>query len=173
MASKFDVDQLRLQIEALLLDYPDLADDEILRADMLDGETDIKQVLNSLYLSNNEHKIAMDAIDKHVEVYKLQIDDVKARKGRFERRIEFLRELMLKILQAANLKKLELPIVTLVQTHRTKLIGEPDPDQLPDALCIVRREASRSKIKEALQAGQQVPGMTLSNATPSLMIKVR
>jgi hypothetical protein len=52
----FNVDQLRHEIEALVRDYPDLAEDDVLRADMLDGETEITGVLTALVKAERTNK---------------------------------------------------------------------------------------------------------------------
>jgi hypothetical protein len=43
-----NVVQIEREIERLLIDYPELAEDETLRADMIDGETDAKAVLSRI-----------------------------------------------------------------------------------------------------------------------------
>jgi hypothetical protein len=167
MPSAFDVDQLRLSIEALLRDYPDLGEDEILRADMLDAETEIGSVLASLYAAVDEDWSDIDKLDR-------QIDERKARKARLARRVEFLRALMLKVLQSANLKKFRLPEATLSQrASQPQIVGEPDVDTLPPDLVRVTIEPNRAAIREALMNGQDVPGLFLSNAPPALSINVK
>src|SRR4051812_19010471 len=102
MASMFNIDELRTAIETLLRDYPDLAEDEMLRADMLDGETDIRTVMTALLQAVDNNKFMAGAISA-------RIAELTARKARFARRIEFLRGLILKVLQSADLKRFELP----------------------------------------------------------------
>ncbi len=58
MTMRVDVDALRQSIDALLITYPELAEDEQLRADMLDGETDLALVLARLVDEAND--AAMD-----------------------------------------------------------------------------------------------------------------
>ena len=167
MASMFDVDQLRLQIEAVLRDYPELADDEILRADMLDGATDIEAVLTSLFRSSSRDKSMADAITA-------RIDQMSARRARFKSRVEFARSLMLKVLQSADRKKFELPEATLSQrASQPQIVGEVSGDDLPDDLVRISREPDRVKIREALLARREVPGLTLSNSPPTLAVNTR
>ncbi|MET3995008.1 hypothetical protein ABID65_006674 [Bradyrhizobium sp. S3.9.2] len=163
----FSIDQLRLDIERLLLDYPDLADDEILRADMLDGETNIKDVLTTLVAAIDDHKTLTEAISARTQ-------QLAGRRARFARRTEFLRELVLKVLQAADLKKIELAEATLSQrATQPQIIGEVEADQLPDELCKITREPSRTKIREALLKGEVIPGLALSNSPPTLTINTK
>ena len=167
MANKFDVTQLRLQIENLLRDYPDLAEDEMLRADMLDGETNIYGVLMSLFQATDNNKFMLDAITGRVQ-------QLAGRKARFARRIEFLRGLMLQVLQTADLKKVELPEATLSQrATQPQIVGEPDVEQLPNDLLKITIEPDRTKIRAALLDHRELPGLSLSNAAPTLAINVK
>lgn len=163
----FNIDQLRTDIEALLRDYPDLAEDEMLRADMLDGETDIRTALTALFQAVDNNKFMVNAIAARSA-------ELSARKARFARRIEFLRGLILKVLQSAELRKYELPEATLSQrAGQQQIIGEPEVASLPDDLLRTTVEPDRAKIREALMAGRDLPGLTLSNAAPALAINVK
>ncbi|MEH2525824.1 MULTISPECIES: siphovirus Gp157 family protein [unclassified Bradyrhizobium] len=157
---------LTQQIEALLREYPDLADDEILLADMLEGQTDLANVLTSLIVALDDAKALRDGTAGRLE-------ELTARKARFGRRMEFVRSLILRIMEAAQLPKVELPEATLsLRKNQQALIGEGDGD-LPDELCKIKREPDRKKIKEAIQGGREVPGFTLNNAPPSLTVRVK
>lgn len=163
----FDVDELRRAIEALICEYPDLAEDEMLRADMLDGETDIKAVLAELFEATDDNRSMIAALTDRVH-------QLTTRRTRFTRRVEFLRELMLKILQSADLKKVELAEVTLSQRRTPpQIVGEIDPDMLPDDLVVIERKPDRAAIREALLANRELPGLALSNAPPGLTINTK
>jgi Siphovirus Gp157 len=165
MAKMFNVDQLRLMIEATLREMPDLADDAMLRQDMLEGETNFMEVLAELYeLSDNTNS--------RVDELTVQIGQRRIRRERLKRRIEFYRALMLKILQSADLKKVELAAATLSQRNGTQqLIGEPDPDALPDDLVRITREANLTAIRLALLAHRELPGLSLNNGPPTLSVR--
>jgi hypothetical protein len=163
----FNIDQLRRDIEALIRDYPDLGEDEILRADMLDGETDMRSVLTMLFNTVDDNKTMIEAVTARLQ-------QLSARRARFARRVEFLRELMLKILQAADLKKIELAEATLSQRAvPPQIVGEIDVEQLPDDLVRIKREPDRTAIREALLARREVPGLALSNSPPSLLVNAK
>jgi hypothetical protein len=167
MANSFEVDQLRREIEALVRDNPELAEDEVLRADMLDGQTDFKGVLRALFEVSATSDAVADVLGKRI----LQLS---ARRTRFKQRVEAVRGLMLKVLQAADLKKVELPEATISQREgQPQIVGEPDVNTLPNDLVRTIVEPNRVKIREALLNGQDVPGLFLSNAPPSLTISVR
>jgi hypothetical protein len=160
-------DILRSQIEALLREYPDLADDDILRADMLEGETDIREVVTSINRMIEDAKALCDGTQS-------RLDELSDRKSRFRKRVDFGRDLIRKLLEAAQIRKLELPEVTAsLKNNPPQLIGDPDPYELPDELVKVARTADRKAIREALERGDIVPGCLLSNAPPSLQLKVK
>jgi hypothetical protein len=161
----FNIDELRRQIEALIRDNPDMMEDEYLRVDMLDGETDIKGALTALVAEVGYSEAIVEALAQRMQKY-------TARKARIAHRAEVLRELILKVLQSADLKKIELAEATLSQTKRPpQIIGEPDADELPDELVKIKREPDKAKIRAALLAGVTVPGVVLSNSAPGLTIR--
>ena len=159
--------QLRQQIEAMMREYPDLAEDEILRADMLEGETNIAEVVTSIHRMTEDAKALRDGTQE-------RLDDLTARRNRFKQRVEFGRDLILKILDAAQVKKLELPEVTVsLRNNPQKLVGDFNPDLMPDEFVQITRSVDRKKIREAIDAGREIPGFALSNAAPSLTVKVK
>ena len=58
-------------------------------------------------------------------------------------------------------------------TGQPRVIGEPDVNVLPEALCRVTRVPDKKAIREALERGDLIPGCVLSNAIPTLMIRVK
>jgi len=162
-----DANALRLEIENLILRFPEIAQDEILRADMLDGETSISDVMTDLIRMGEDARALRDAT-------KDQLANLKARGERFERRVEFSRALMMSILNAADLRRFELPEATIfMRNNPQQIVGELDGDKLPDGLVKIERKPDRVKIKEALKAGQVLPGLALSNSPPSIVVTVK
>jgi hypothetical protein len=160
-----NIDHLRLTIEGLIRDYPELAEDEILRLDMLEGTTDFKEILTELFRRADDGKMLADAVT-------LRIDELTERRARFVRRVEAMRELMLRALQSANLKRVELAEATISQrTPPPQIVGDPDANTLPDEFVRIRREPNRTAIREALMAGREVAGCFLSNSPPGLLVK--
>jgi hypothetical protein len=81
---------------------------------------------------------------------------------------------MLAILDAAQLRKIELPEGTVyLKNNAPQIVGEVDGDKLPDDLVKIERKPDRTKIKEALKAGQAIEGLALSNSPPSIVVMVR
>lgn len=158
---------IQQQIANLILSYPEIGDDEILRADMIEGETDAFELLTSIVRQIEDAKALQDGTGERLE-------ELKARKDRFGRRIDGLRKLAFNIMECAELAKAELPEATLsLRAGQAQLVGEADPALLPDDLCKISRAPDRTKIKDALKAGQTVPGFELSNSPPSLSIRIK
>lgn len=165
---KDDAYRVQQEITALYREFPELCDDdEMLRADMLEGATNLKELAAVIVTAIADARALYDGT-------KLRADELKARQERFKMRTECLRGMLLKVLQHAELRKLELPEATVsVKAGVQQLVGDPDPATLPDDLCRIVREPDKVKIKAALMAGGTVPGFELSNGAPSLAVHVR
>jgi hypothetical protein len=160
-------DALRLEIESLIRQFPEIAEDEILRADMLDGETDIADVMTHLIRVDRDSKAMKDAT-------KAQLDELKERGERFMTRAAATRALMMAILNAASLRKWELPEATIyLRANPQQIVGEPDADKLPDDLVKIERKPDKKKIRDALLAGTAIEGLALSNSPPSVVVTVK
>lgn len=134
---------------------------------MIEGETNAFDLLTDIVRRIEDAKALQDGTSERLE-------ELKARKDRFGRRIDGLRNLAFKIMESAELAKAELPEATLsLRAGQPQLVGEANADELPDNLCKISRAPDRTKIKDALKAGQTVPGFDLSNSPPSLSIRVK
>lgn len=162
-----DVNALRLEIERWLRDWPELAEDIQLRADMLDAQTPLADVLADLIRMSESARMLRDGS-------KEQLARLKARTERIDHRIEFARAMMRAILDTAGLRKFELAEGTIfLRQNQPQLIGDPDPNVLPDELVKIERKPDKVKIKEALARGLVVPGYQLSNSEPSVVVAIK
>jgi len=161
-----DVQSVRQHIERLLLAYPELADDVQLLADMIEGETELHSVLTDLVLSATEAGTYADAIKAHERM-------LAERRGRWERRAAMHRALILSLLQSANMTKLVLPEATLSVSNLAPKPIVDDETQVPDELCTFNRWPNLSAIKAAVKAGEDVPGVHMSNGGTTLTIRVK
>lgn len=158
---------VRQQVENLKLVHPELMDDDEAWLLSLESETDINDLLTSIVRRIEDSKALVIGT-------KDRFEELKHRKDRFERRVDGLRDLAFKIMSLADLPKAELPEATLsIRKGQPKVIGEADPASLPDTLCKISRDLDHTAIKKALKAGQTVPGFELSNAEPSLSIRIK
>ena len=161
-----DVTQLRLQIAALIREYPELENDEFLRADTIEGQTDMAGVLTSLHRMVEDARALRDGTQA-------RLDELQARKQRMQKRVDFGRDLIAAVLESAGTKKVELPEVTLsLKNNPQRLLGE-GLEALPDELVKIKREPDKAKIREWLERGVAVEGYQLSNAPPSLLVRIK
>lgn len=158
---------IRQQIENLKVSNPELLEDDEAWLLSLESETRIEELVTQLVRRIEDAKALAEGTAG-------RMDDLKARKDRMLHRMESLRGLIFKMMEAAELASLELAEATItVRKGQPQLIGDADVAALPDTLCKISRSPDRTAIKEALKTGQAVPGFQLSNATPSLTIRIK
>lgn len=163
---RFDPSIICKQIDNLLIQFPELQEDEVLRADMLEGSTDLNAFLIQVERQRRDATTLADAIG-------IYVDELRSRKARFERRDEAFRSLMFKLLEWANLKKVELAEATISIRQGTPKVIVTDESMVPDIFCRFKREVDKVKVKEALAAGKKVKGAELSNAESTLAIRTK
>jgi hypothetical protein len=158
---------IRRQLENLKVSYPEILEDDEAWQMSLESETDLPALMTAIVRKIEDAKaLAVGTKDR--------LEELEKRKARFEDRVEAMRQLAFKMMQAAEVSKLELAEATLsLRNGAQQIVGEADPSALPDELCKISRSPDRTKIKDALKAGQTVPGFSLSNAAPSLSIRVK
>lgn len=154
------------EITALLLAYPELDQDEVLRADMLEGSTHLDE-----FLSNVLRKIG--ATQAIIEGTKAYVVEIQERKSRMERREYALRQLIHKVMDTAGLRKRELAEATVSIRAGQPKVMIVEEAIIPDEFCRIKREPDKTRIKAAIQAHEQVPGCSLSNAEETIAIYVR
>lgn len=163
---RLDPQAVQLQIANLILQFPDLADDEILRADMIEAETEAFDFLSQIVRKIGDTKSLAAGTGEYIK-------ELSERKARVERREEALRALAFKIMQAADIKKAELPEATLSVRNTPAKVVIVDEPALPADCLKTTVSPDKTAIKEKLGAGMDVPGALLSNGEPSLSIRIK
>jgi hypothetical protein len=142
-------------------------DDEQAFLDTLDGEADTTEAARRVVRWMNEQAA-------HVEANKGLAETYANRAKVFEARVHGARNALFHFMQYLGVKSMPLPEATLsISAGTSSLVGEADPAGLPDDLVRIKREPDKTAIKAALEAGRDVPGFTLSNASPRLSVRVR
>jgi hypothetical protein len=155
------------QIANLKLLYPQLLEDEEAWLSAIESETDVNHLLSAIVWRIEDSKAIVIGTQDRFE-------ELKARKERYEHKVDVLRELAFKLMQAAELAKVTLPEATLsLRASAPQLVGDADPKELADRFCKISRSVDRTAIREALKDGQAVPGFQLSNSPPSLTIRIK
>lgn len=153
------------EIQALIAEYPELADDEDLRASMIEGSTEAFDILARCI----EHEANAKAMSTALAS---RMDDLKLRVNRFEKRREAMRDLIFRIMTAANLRKAELAEATIsIRPGAPKVVVTAEAE-LPDDYFRTTRSVDKAAIRDAIKAGKFVPGAELSNGEDTLSIRV-
>lgn len=165
---RLDPQIIQQQIANLVLQYPDLADDEVLRADMVEGETEAFDFLSAIVRQIGDSQ----ALAAGTKAY---IDELSERRFRIERREEALRSLAFKVMSFADIKKAELPEATLsVRNGAAKVIIHDEAALPADCVkTVTSTSPDKAAIKERLASGRDVPGAYLQNSDATLSIRVK
>lgn len=158
---------VRQQIENLKISHPEILEDDEAWLASLESETKFEELLTQLVRRIEDTKALAEGTAGRLE-------ELKARKDRLLHRMESLRGLLFKLMDSAELQKLELAEATItVRKGQPQLIGEADPFFLPEHFCKISRTVDRTAVKDALKTGKEVPGFSLSNSPPSLTIRIK
>jgi hypothetical protein len=164
MNPTLEVDAVRRHIAALLAEYPELADDEQLRLDTIEGSTNATAILERLVAGIREAETMKAAMKDRIEA-------MQNRKYAFERRADGFRQLAQRIMEAAKLRNLVLPEATLSIRPTPPSVRILDEAQIPEAFWRVKREPKLVAIKAAFMDGQPVPGAALTNGGETINVR--
>lgn len=159
----YDVTLLEREFADLLAAYPELAEDDTLRADTIEGETDAHRVLARIVAVERDADSMAKAIAERAR-------DLAGRKARHERKKEAMRVLLFRLLKAAGLPKVALPEATVSIGKKPASVEIVDADALPDNVVRIVRSPDKAAIKEALAAGD-VPGARMGEPGETLTVR--
>jgi hypothetical protein len=159
---------VRQQIEHLQRKYPELwaDEDEQFLADVIEGETDLNEVVSRLLRKRGEAR----AINKGLCAY---ASDVLDRAARAAKQADAQDELIAELLKLAGLEKLKLPEATAYFANGAIRTVIPDDTAVPDAFCRIKREPDKTKIKAALEAGERLNWASLEQSEKHLVIRTK
>lgn len=145
---------------------PGFTEDEKLKLDCLEGETDLFEIVRELLDDNEADEGVILALD-------CQIADRAARKERAKTRIEKRKEAISSLMDCARQTSLKLPEATLslrTLRSRPKVV---DVDQLPDAFVTIQqvRKPDNDAIAVAIEGGTTIPGVVMTNGGSSLSVR--
>lgn len=141
-------------------------EDAQLKADMIEGETSLHEVVSQLLAENEDDEGAILALDAQVDARSIRIERAKAR-------IEGRKKAIASLMDCAQETSLKLPEATV--SLRT-LRGRPkvvDVDALPEEFVIesVVRKPNMDIIAEAIADNRTIPGVTVTNGGSSLTVR--
>lgn len=161
-----DVAAFKAHVHELLTAYPELAEDEDLRADMIDGETALVPLVERVL----RMKLDADVMAKAIKERKAEIAE---RQARYERKSDGAKALIKSIMLAADLPKVTLPDATVSITKPRTKVEITDLAALPQGFFVVERKAKSAEIKAALEAGEEIPGAVLALGDEGLTVRVK
>jgi hypothetical protein len=161
-----DIAAFRAHVAELMAAYPELADDDELRADMFEGETDMVPLVSRLLRRKLDARVMASAIKER----KQEISD---RQARFERQEEGYTKLIKSVMIAADLDKLTLADATVSVTKPRIVVEITDEDSLPQGFVEIKRVPKKTEIKKALEAGEEIPGAALGLSEEGLMVRTK
>lgn len=159
-----DVADLIAHVDALLTAFPELADDDDLKAGMLEGSTSLYEVLGRLIT------IERDA-DSMTKAITSRIADLNARKDRASKRKDAMRTLMLRIMQAAGVPKASLPEATVSVTKGRDSVEIVDELKLPHGCTNTVTTPNKTEIMKRLADNQNVPGARIKTGEATLTVR--
>lgn len=158
--TQVDVAAFKAQVSELLALYPELAEDDDLRADMVEGSTDLHRIATKLVQTK------LDA-DSMASAIKQRKQDMTERQARYERKAEVCRKLLKGMMEAAGLPKVTLPEATITMTVPRVVVDVYDLDAVPQGYAKFEKRADKTALKAALMAGEDIPGAALTMSEDS------
>lgn len=159
-----DIAAFKAQWHDIVSANPELAEDEELRLDTLEGETDLHQIAARLL----GRKLYAREMATGAKARKA---DVAERQVRFEKQEATFDALIKSLLQAADVQKLVLPEATLSILKPRAKVNVVDAGELPQGF--YRKEPRLTEIKAALERGEEIPGAELALGDEGLMVRTK
>lgn len=154
------------RILAVLALTPGLELDEQLKLSMLEGETELFEVVRSLLDENENDDGQIAALGAQVDARALRIERAKVR-------IEARKKAIMSLMDSARETTLKLPEATLSLRTLKARPKVADAEQLPDGFytTVTTRKPDLDAIQTAFESGQPIPGVTITNGGSSLTIR--
>lgn len=142
------------------------SDDEQLILDSLEGETDLFELVQVLTDGMENDEGMIHALDD-------QIAERRDRIARIEKRIIERKALILSLLETAGITKIPLPNATVFSSFRKGTPKVVDEEALTEEFTrkVVQVKPDMAKIKSAVEAGIEVPGVTITNGQVILNVR--
>lgn len=150
--------------DALMRDYPALADDPEFMADVIEGETEAPAIAARLIQRRNEARANRDAC-------KALARDYAAKADAWELRSTAQNRFLMALMEAAGVVKLSTPVGTVsVLDGREGVKLAPDFEP-PQGYFTTQIVPDKKAIEAALKAGETMPGAWLERGNPYVMVR--
>lgn len=135
-------------------------------AELLENEADALETLRHML-----RRARLDEAD--AEATKSIETQLKDRRARLLARAESLRHAVMNAMSELALTKLPAPDMTVSLRTGKPSVDVTDLSKLPERYVRVKVEADKAAIRAALDDGEDIPGVTLGNASPVLTVRTR
>jgi hypothetical protein len=162
----YDAEYTGRRIKEMLDAFPELRDDDDLRADMIEGETDFNRVMSRLVRARQERQAHADGLADY-------IGDLETRKARLDRAAAGIKALMLDLMTHAGTGRVVLPEATISITKARQKLDVHNKADLPQGYFTMEPVPDNAAIRAALDAGEDIPGARLVTGEPGLTVRVK
>jgi len=152
------------EINALLLEYPQLADDEELFRDTLEGNTRFNEIMDRLLGEMRDNETLAEATSA-------RIAKIRERQTRLTHRAQFYRSLMHRLLTVTGIQSVALAEAKVSIMKLPDKVIITDESAVPDAFMKITKEPNKTAIKNAIKTGTYVPGAVLSNGSTTISVR--
>lgn len=140
-------------------------DDEVLRHDMVEGETSFLEAIDAALAEIDECDVVMEGIAAKIAQF-------AERQDRAKRRIERLRGLIEQAMLTAGLPTVKRPTATLSVSEKKPAALIFDESLVPAQFWKARDPVlDKTAINAAVKGGETIPGVTLTNGGTTLTIR--
>lgn len=161
-----DVSYTAKAIDDMLAAYPELLEDESLRADMLEAETSLPALASKIVRVRGERLAGAEGLNGYIKT-------LTERRDRMARGADGLKGLLLRLMATAQLPKLTLPEATVSVTPGRSTVSIVDVEELPQGTFTLIRQPDKAAIKAMIDAGEDVPGAALVAGENTLVVRTK
>jgi hypothetical protein len=158
------VEDVITQATALRQEFPQLAEDEELLADTLEGETDLHKLIDKLVAQVRENTAMGEAMAERIGM-------LRDRQTRVMTRSNFYRGLIHRLLEHTGVKAVPTVEGKVSVVSAPEKVIITDEAAIPKEFMRIKMEPDKSAIKTALKDGKHISGATLSNGGTTIAIR--
>lgn len=159
------LNRIKAELAVLFTNHPELVKDDQLRADVVEGETSLHEVLAILIKEEVDDKAIIKACECATETY-------ESRSAAASRRIERRRATIQQIMYLANETSVRTPVGTVSISEGPRSVKIINDERIPERFVKLSRSYKLADIKAAIKAGEDVPGAALSNGATTLRVTI-
>jgi hypothetical protein len=149
---------------SILSSNPEIATDDEFKQDLLEGSTDVIEIIDRILINIYINTGYIDGI----KTARARLDD---RLDRLETRNEVFRALIKRLMDAAQTRKINAPSGTVSIGVKPPSVEIVDEGLIPEKFMRITKAPSKTLIGNALKAGEDVPGTRLNNGGETLTIR--